>query len=114
MEVINRTTNGMLAYCAKCHSYHLEFGNFFFQFTEEELDGFKDYLDKVNGEYYEQLNRDTPNNRKIFLRLPVRCVYVTLYLSELYELRALVHCLEESVSTNDCMHRTEAGAFCMN
>lgn len=104
----------MLAYCAKCRSFHLEFGNFFFQFTKQEMEGFKDYLDKVNGEYYEHLNRDTPNKRKIFLRLPIQGVYFALYLNELYELRTLVHCFEENTSTDTCIHQTEAGIFCMN
>lgn len=113
MEVINRTTNGVLVYCAKCNSYQLEFGNFFFQFTEKELEGFTEYLDKIDGEYYEKMNQDTPSNRKIFLRLPVQCVYCVLYLSELYELRALVH-FEDNKEVNTCIHRNEAGVFCMN
>lgn len=104
----------MLAYCERCRSYQLEFGNFFFQFTEKELESFKEYLDKVNGEYYEFLNQDTPNNRKIFLRLPIQCVYFALYLNELYELRSLVHCFGGNMSACNCMHKTEAGCFCMN
>lgn len=114
MEVINRTTNGVLVYCAKGRSYQLEFGNLFFQFTENELEHFKKYLDKINGEYYESLNRDTPGNRKIFLRLPVQCVYFALYMNELCELRSLIHCFEKSKDINTCIRMTEAGSFCMN
>ena len=114
MEVINRTANGILVHCAKCHSYHLEFGNLFFQFTEEEFESFKDYLDNINGEDYELLNQKTFNNRKIFLRLPIQCIYCALYLNELYELRSLVHCMEGNEKTNVCLQRTEVGLLCMN
>ena len=37
MELISKTRNGMITYCAHCRVYHLEFGNLFFRLSEVKL-----------------------------------------------------------------------------
>ncbi|WP_349946912.1 DUF6686 family protein, partial [Bacteroides cellulosilyticus] len=43
-EILKRTTNGFISFCTKCHAYHVEFGNLFFTFTEDEFEHFCQYI----------------------------------------------------------------------
>lgn len=76
--------------CTKCHAYHVEFGNLFFTFTEDEFEHFYQYINSIDGEYYQELNKNMKNARKIFLRMPVKGFYCALYPDELKELRRLI------------------------
>ena len=57
-EILKRTTNGFISFCTKCHAYHVEFGNLFFTFTEDEFEHFCQYINSIDGEYYQELNKD--------------------------------------------------------
>ena len=46
MKILNTTPNGLLLFCPNCKAYHLEFGNLFFRFSEEEM---KEFMQK--GDY---------------------------------------------------------------
>ena len=89
-EILKRTTNGFISFCTKCHAYHVEFGNLFFTFTEDEFEHFCQYINSIDGEYYQELNKDMKNARKIFLRMPVKGFYCALYPDELKEMRRLI------------------------
>ncbi len=39
--------------CTKCKHFHLTFNNIFFEFNQEELDQFKDYLFAIDIDYWE-------------------------------------------------------------
>ena len=82
-EILKRTTNGFISFCTKCHAYHVEFGNLFFTFTEDEFEHFCQYINSIDGEYYQELNKEMKNARKIFLRMPVKGFYCALYPDEL-------------------------------
>ena len=75
-EILKRTTNGFISFCTKCHAYHVEH--------------FCQYINSIDGEYYQELNKDMKNARKIFLRMPVKGFYCALYPDELKELRRLI------------------------
>ena len=62
----------------------------FFTFTEDEFEHFCQYINSIDGEYYQELNKDMKNARKIFLRMPVKGFYCALYPDELKELRRLI------------------------
>ena len=79
MELISRTRNGMITYCAHCKVYHLEFGNLFFRLSEAGFECLRNYIVSINGPYCERSNRKMNANRKIFLKLP----------AELEELKSL-------------------------
>lgn len=44
MELISRTRNGMITYCAHCKVYHLEFGNLFFRLSEAGFECLRNYI----------------------------------------------------------------------
>ncbi len=90
MDIIKTSPNGQLSYCDRCKIYQLEFGNLFFRFTTEEFLYFKNYIRKTDGSYYEEMNKDIPNNRKIFLRMPINGFYCCLHNEELDELKYLI------------------------
>lgn len=89
-NLLKQTANGFVSFCAKCNAYHLEFGNLFFRFTDDEFRHFRRYIYSIDGEYYKNLNRDMRNARKIFLRMPIQGFYCALHPEELAELKRLV------------------------
>ncbi len=90
MPLINRTRNGKLIFCTKCNLYHLEFGNLYFNFTEGELQGFKRYINDIDGEYFNVLNQHSSNNRKILLPTKLKGIHFALHLEELNEIKTLL------------------------
>ena len=90
MELISKTRNGMITYCAHCKVYHLEFGNLFFRLSEAGLECLRNYIVSINGSYCEKVNRKMNANRKIFLKLPAQNVYFCGCQAELEELKSLV------------------------
>lgn len=89
-SILKQTSNGFISFCTKCNAYHLEFGNLFFKFTEDEFQHFCRYISSIDGEYYQNQNRELRNARKIFLRMPVQGFFCTLHPEELAELKRLV------------------------
>ena len=90
MELISKTRNGMITYCAHCRVYHLELGNLFFRLSDAGFEGLRNYSVSINGPYCERSNGKMTANRKIFLKLPAENVYFCVYRAELEELKALV------------------------
>ena len=88
MELISRTRNGMITYCAHCKVYHLEFGNLFFRLSEAGFECLRNYIVSINGPYCERSNRKMNANRKIFLKLPAQNVYFCVCTAELEELKS--------------------------
>ncbi|WP_018667335.1 DUF6686 family protein [Bacteroides gallinarum] len=89
-SLLKQTTNGFISFCTECNTYHLEFGNLFFRFTEDEFRHFCRYINSIDGPYYQAQNRHIRNSRKIFLRMPVQGFYCALHPEELTELKRLV------------------------
>ena len=98
MELISRTRNGMITYCAHCKVYHLEFGNLFFRLSEAGFECLRNYIVSINGPYCERSNRKMNANRKIFLKLPAQNVYFCVCTAELEELKSLVLLQSPAVS----------------
>ncbi|AVM53638.1 hypothetical protein JN06_02725 [Bacteroides zoogleoformans] len=103
-SLLKRTANGFVSFCAKCNAYHLEFGNLFFRFTDDEFRHFYRYISSIDGEYYQDLNRNMRNVRKIFLRMPIQGFYCALHLEELIELKRLVDFSTTENETNLSIH----------
>ena len=99
MELISRTRNGMITYCAHCKVYHLEFGNLFFRLSEAGFECLRNYIVSLNGPYCERSNRKMNANRKIFLKLPAQNVYFCVCTAELEELKSLVLLQSPAVQT---------------
>ena len=101
MELISRTRNGMITYCAHCKVYHLEFGNLFFRLSEAGFECLRNYIVSINGPYCERSNRKMNANRKIFLKLPAQNVYFCVCTAELEELKSLVLLQSPAVEETD-------------
>ncbi len=89
-KVLNRTTHGKVYVCSKCDKLHIEFNNFAFSFKEKEYEYFSECLNRVDGEYYESLNYNSPYSRKIII--PIGHKNVSMLLSKV-ELREFVQLL---------------------
>lgn len=90
MSQNKKTRNGKLTFCTKCNLNHLEFGNLYFSFTEEELHVFKEYVNSIDGEYFNAMNQNNSNNRKILLPTKLKGIQFALHLEELNELKTLL------------------------
>ncbi len=53
VKTLSKTKSGELYLCEHCESYHLEFNNIYFEFTEEQFYQFKSYVLAIEVEYWE-------------------------------------------------------------
>lgn len=53
IKTIAKVKSGELSICLHCNHYHLTFNNIFFEFNQEELDQFSDYLSQIDLDYWE-------------------------------------------------------------
>ena len=90
MSIINETSNGKLVFCTNCNLYHLEFGNLYFNFNESELQIFRKYVNSIDGDYYNRINKHSTSKRKIKLPTKLKEIYFFIYLEELNELKKLL------------------------
>lgn len=90
MSLINKTLNGKLVFCKNCNLYHLEFGNLYFNFNEDELQIFRKYLNSIDGDYYHNINQHSTNKRKIMLPTKLKGIHFAMHLEELNELKKLL------------------------
>ena len=65
IKIIAKIENGELAICENCEVYHLIFNNIFFQMSDEQLIQFKEYLFKIDTNYWENCQNCSSNKRKI-------------------------------------------------
>jgi hypothetical protein len=64
-KIISRVKNGELSMCRCCKNYNLVFNNIFFQFEENQLNKFKEYISKIDIEYWLDFSSFTTQRRKI-------------------------------------------------
>lgn len=112
-KVIKRTTAGIIFKCSKCNKIHIEFGNMNFDFTESELVEFRNYIERLDGEYWEIKNAHTLFARKIRIPLGVRSsFYFLLNSSELEQLKELIS--PKEISANEKLLRELTWMHCLN
>ncbi|WP_299667583.1 DUF6686 family protein [uncultured Polaribacter sp.] len=85
-KIISRVKNGELSMCKGCKSYNLIFNNIFFQFNKNQLNKFKEYISKIDIDYWLDFNACTTQKRKI----PVQTFHQNLVLVfDIYEINEL-------------------------
>ncbi len=89
IQLINRTTNGKVFKCSKCTNIHLEYKNLSFNFTKDEYVKFKNYFLTIDGEYWENLNKNSFYDRKIMIPIGHKNFMISMNSVEVYELKAL-------------------------
>jgi len=89
-KIIARVKNGELSICKGCKTYNLIFNNIFFQFDKNQLQQFKEYVAKLDIEYWLDFNSETTQKKKI----PVATFHQNLILvfsfDEIQELKILL------------------------
>ena len=87
--IIRQTINGKVFKCDKCNTIHIEFKNLFFNFKGEDYMEFASYLDTLDGEEWEEKNKNTVMTRKIIIPIGNANVQILLNNDELNELKLL-------------------------
>ncbi len=85
-KIISRVKNGEISVCNGCKNYNLVFNNIFFQFDREQLNKFKEYVSKIDVNYWLDYSASTIQRRKI----PVQTFHQDLVLVfDIYEIEEL-------------------------
>ena len=85
-RIISRVKNGEISICNCCKNYNLIFNNIFFQFDKDQLYKFKEYVSKIDVNYWLNYCASTTQKRKI----PVPTFHQNLVLVfDTYEIEEL-------------------------
>jgi hypothetical protein len=90
IKTLAKTSNGTLTTCTVSDHYHLSFNNLFFDFNQEELNQFRNYICELDIDYWE-LQYPCPKLQK---NIPIPSLQENLVLlfnrREIEELKKLV------------------------
>ncbi|WP_405604522.1 DUF6686 family protein [Polaribacter sp. Asnod1-A03] len=89
-KIISRVKNGELSICNNCKVYNLIYNNIFFQFSKEQLFQFKEYLAKIDVEYWLTFNSSTTQKRKIPIATFHKNLILVFNYHEIEELKILL------------------------
>ncbi|CAM3962025.1 MULTISPECIES: DUF6686 family protein [Flavobacterium] len=90
LEIIKRTTNGLLLFCPNANMFQLLFNNVLLNLTDFELKTFTRYIDKVDEEYWEKEYENSIYDKKIPIPTSQKNLMIMLDISEIKELRILM------------------------
>lgn len=85
-KIISRVKHGELTLCEGCKNYNLTFNNLFFQFEKNQLLQFREYVSKIDVDYWLEYSFHTTQRKKI----PVQTFHENLILVfDLFEINEL-------------------------
>ncbi len=90
MEIISETSHGRILKRENCNAVYIEFNNLNFNFKKDEYDFFKNAILGIDGEKWEEVNKNCCYNRKILVPIGHRNFNVLLNYDELQELKQLI------------------------
>lgn len=90
MQPINKTTHGKVFKCYTCKKIHIEYKNLNFNFEEEEYEEFATYIQDLDGEKWEEMNKNQIYTRKIIISIRHKTFNIMLHNYELEELKELL------------------------
>ncbi len=90
LKILNRTSNGILLFCEHRAMYQLLFNNLIFDFSSIEMTSFTNYLDQLDGDYWENEYRNSIYEKRIPIPSLQSNFLIMLNSKELEELRFLV------------------------
>lgn len=99
-EVLNQTKNGYLVFCKTCTIYHLTFGYFYFELTENEFKSFRRYINEINVKFWEAEFSGCKMKRKIPVPTQHPNLYLMLNPADLEELKKLLFFKEKQVKVS--------------
>ncbi|PTN07365.1 DUF6686 family protein [Mangrovibacterium marinum] len=89
-EIINQTINGKVYRCQSCNKIHVDFKNLSFSFNKTEYRNFKEYMKKLDGDYWLQQNERQSGKPKIMIPINHRNLLLSFSKGELIELKNLL------------------------
>ncbi len=89
-EIYSETRNGKVFRCSSCNQIHIEYKNLNFNFSNAEYDFFANYFLKLDGDLWEERNKDTHYSRKIIVPVSHKNLNIILNKEELEELKILL------------------------
>lgn len=89
--IIQQTVNGKVFKCSKCNLIHVEFKNLNFNFTLAQYEHFADYILKLDGSEWEDINRDSSYLRKIMIPIGHQNFNIMFNNEELKEFNNLLN-----------------------
>lgn len=90
IHILSSTPNGLVYKCNSCSKIHIEYKNLNFNFTQSQYDYFANYFNKLDADYWEDVNKRSPLKRKIVVPIGHDSLNVLLNRKEIEELRKLL------------------------
>ena len=91
LKYLSKSKNGSLTFCSNSKLFQLIFNNLCFELYEWELEAFKEYLQQIDTNYWEQHFKNAVNTRKIPVPIGVKHFIVVMNKEELYEMKQLLN-----------------------
>ncbi|TKG95741.1 hypothetical protein EYV94_05455 [Puteibacter caeruleilacunae] len=88
-KILNETKSGKLFRCLSCDKIHIEFQNLYFTFNNEEYKKFKEYFLELDGEYWEDVNKNVICRRRIMVPIGHQRLILLFNNEEIRELKKL-------------------------
>ena len=89
-ELLKQTQTGSILHCPHCDIYQIIFGQFTYEFTEDELCQFSLFLTEIDVHYWQEKYCNCRMKRKIPIPTAQQNLFIMLSLAELEELKSLV------------------------
>lgn len=89
-KIIARVKSGELSICKSCENYNLIFNNILFQFDEQQLNQFREYIFHLDSEYWLFFNSGTTQKRKIPVPTSHQNLILMFDIFEITELKELL------------------------
>lgn len=90
LKTISKVKSGELTFCETCNCYHLEFNNLYFELSSFDLKKLKDFLLKIDIDYWERNYAHTSFKRKIPITSVNQNIVLMFNRQEIQELKTLV------------------------
>lgn len=90
LKIIKRTTNGLLLFCPNANMFQLSFNNILLNLTEFELETFKDYIEKIDEQYWEKEYENSIYEKKVPIPTTQKNLMIMIDVFEIKELRSLM------------------------
>ena len=88
-KIIQKTTNGLLLFCPNGDCYQLSFNNLLFNLNSYELNGFINFIKKIDLNYWEQEYKNSVYERKIPIPTIQSNLIIMMNSNEILELKLL-------------------------
>ena len=95
-RIIQKTTNGLLLFCPKGDCFQLSFNNLLFNLNSYELNGFINFIEKIDFNYWENEYENSVYRKKIPIPTMQSNLMILLDYNELLELKILLKIFKEN------------------